>query len=465
MKKNYVYIIVVLFLPLIFLAGCGKEKRPSLEDRVNRQEQVSRSYEGVIERLEKLDVYQPGTHRLLTGEEAIFVQSPTIDLNRYAGETVLVKGRVVKGIGNTKDVFTVEEIAYADASKSAELKSYENKLHGFKFSYPSTWLVSEVQNAVELTFGEDNIAGISVFSDSADLDAFVSGREEGRPTEVTIGAQRAFRYTGGSAIRFYVPNPPQKKIYLIQFYSTEESRLQLFYNLLDSFELIYMSQPAGEKCGGLQQIKCSEGQICQLENDGKYAEGVCVPIGGEATLATCPFIAPPVHCDHYRISEYSQRGCPSRYECVSDEDGDEPVSFRDLNIVEAGSQPEDDDFSADEKDNEISEDEKWTERDYSVPKLSDITVLYANERKGFSLLMPRTWYFASFGSIEGALWKVGFSDSELEEPEQSVIMLSLLKEGGGRAYKKISDTYYVFDGPADLTEVMQKMADSIEASD
>lgn len=479
MKKTYIYLIIVLLLPLIFLAGCGKDKRPSLDDRIDGSEEQSVSYEGIIEKLESLDVYQQGTHKLVTEDDGtIILQSPSIDLNRYLDEEVLVKGIMEDAIGDAEDVFTVNEISYVDESKSAELTDYENKLFGFRFTHPSTWIMDEGQGDLGLKFEEKEVVSIAIFSDKTDLDAFAASREEGESTEVTIGAQRALRYVYGSQMGFYVPNPPKKKIYLIKYVPSEESQRDLFYDLLDSFEPIFLSQVQGEKCGGLKQIECAEEHICQLESDGKYAEGVCVAIGGDPTQSSCPFIAPPTSCKQYRISEYSQKGCPSRYECVGGETDSESASFRDLNNVDAGDIPTDyqsqtgrateDSTDVGGLDDEGQADEvikdDTEEKTYDIPDVSNVSTLYVNDRKGFNLLMPKSWYYASFGPVDGTLWKVGFSDFGLEETEEAIITLSIMEESGGRAYKKIDDLYYVLDGPSDLTEIMKKMADSVEAS-
>ena len=470
MRKKLSILILALILPVALLTGCGKD-RPSLDDRIGTVEQSS--YEGVIESLESLDVYQQGTHQLVTEDDGvIIIQSAKINLSQYLDEEVLVKGNMTKGIGDAADVFSVTEISYTDESKGAELEDYENKLFGFKFSYPNNWVLDEGTGDLGLKYEEKELISIAVFSDKTDLDAFADSREEGESTEVTIGSQRALRFVYGSQMGFYVPNPPKKKIYLIKFNPTNDDQLELFYDLLDSFELIYLGQLSGDKCGGLQQLECTEEHICQLESDGKYAEGVCVAIGGESAQTSCPFIAPPSSCNHYRISEYSLRGCPTRYECVADAQGSAAASFRDLNTVDAGEMPED--YESPEAEEETvegvkdeSEDAEGDESDepeYDIPGVSDVTMLYANDRAGFSLLMPRTWYYASFGASGGALLKVGFSDIALEEPEKSIITLSLQKNSDDGIQKKIDDTYFVFDGPADLKEIMEKMLDSLEMS-
>jgi len=488
MKKNFIYLIIVL-MPLILLSGCGNNSRPSLDERIGSGGQmVKSSYEGVIERLGALDVYQQGTHRLVTADqESVIIQSPTIDLNEYLGENVLIKGALEKGIGDAKDVFTVTEISYVDETKSAGLQDYENKAYGFKFSHPSTWIPKEGQDEIGLTLEEKQIVSITVFSDQEDLTAFASGRESAEPAEVTIGAQKALRYISGTQTVFYVPNPPKKKIYVITYTPVAnsvddkvaaDSEKEQFFNLLDSFELIYLSQTEGGKCGGMEQVKCPEDQVCQLESDGKYAEGTCAPVGGEATTSNCPFIAPPAGCSQYRISEYNQKGCPSLYECIDAGAGSQATSYRDQNTGDTISTAVNDKNEAVTPDETTSEEELvettpdeaeaegavTEEKQYEVPSISSVTAVYANSRRGFSLLYPKSWYFASFGPVDGALWKVGFANAEFEEPSAALITLSIMKESGGSASKKIGDLYYVVDGPADLQAVMKIMADSVEES-
>ncbi len=489
MKKLYIYLIAVLLLPLVLLAGCGNNGRPSLDDRIGEVgQEYSGSYEGIIEKLESLDVYQQGTHKLVTEDQGIIIlQSPSIDLNRYLDDEVMVKGLLEKGIGNAEDVFTVGEISYMDESRSAESTDYENKLFGFKFSHPSTWIMDEGQGDLGMKFEENEVVSMGIFSDKTDLDAFAASREDGEATEVTIGAQRALRYVYGTQLGFYVPNPPKKKIYLIKYVPSinsvddkkaADAQRELFYDLLDSFELIFLSQAQGAKCGGLKQVECPEENICQLESDGKYAEGVCVAVGGGSAQSSCPYIAPPTSCQQYRISEYSLKGCPARYECVGGGAAAASASFRDLNTVDAGKAPEGFENQADEVIEDDTDDkplddktelgeatkDSTDEKSYDVPDVSAVTTLYVNDRKGFSLLMPKSWYYASFGPVDGTLWKVGFADFGMEEPEDGIITLSLMEEAGGSAYKKIDDLYYTLDGPADLKEVMKKMADTIEPS-
>lgn len=482
MKKTFICFIILL-TPLILLSGCGNNPRPSLDERIGSVgQEVPGSYEGVIERLGSLDVYQQGTHRLVTeNQESVIIQSPSIDLNQYLGENVLIKGTVEKGIGDAKDVFTVTKISYVDETKSVGLQDYENKAYGFKFSHPSTWILKEGQDGIGLTLEEKPIVGMTVFSDQTDLTAFASGRESGEPAEVTIGAQRALRYVSGTELKFYVPNPPKKKIYLISYTPiinpvddkvAAESEKEQFFNFLDSFELIYLSQTEGEKCGGMKEVACPEDQVCQLESDGKYAEGVCAPVTGEATSTNCPFIAPPANCNEYRISEYSQKGCPSRYECISASSDSQATSYRDLTDGGTGENAEvtPKESGSEEELIETIPPEETTgetvteEKQYEVPDISSVTGVYANARKGFSLLYPKSWYYASFGPIDGTLWKVGFANAEFEEPTNAIITLSIMKEAGGTASKKIGDYYYVLDGPADLQAVMKIMADSVEES-
>ena len=486
MKKSFFYVAVFL-LTLSLLAACGN-KRLSLEDRIGHMEDLDQSsYEGVVERLPQLDIYEKGTHQLLTDGKTILLQSNKIDLNRYLDEEVRVEGEVVKGIGDARDVFSVTTIEYLDGSLSADLKSYENSSMGFALDYPSLWDLSEIAGALSFRHEESQIVKITAHSSEGDLSVFADGKEADEGVEVTIGAQRALRYIGGNVMRFYVPNPPKEKIYIITYApginpiddpKGAETERNLFYRMLKSFQLIYLGQLSGDKCGGLEKLQCPEEHICQLEDESKYAEGICVPVGGQASSGSCPYISPPSSCDEYRIVEYSQSGCPARYECVIGGESLEPASFRDLNTVDAGTNPEEE--VAEEVDEVVEEEsieeesiEEGTEseeRTYEVPDVSVVTYEYVNNRRNFSLLMPKTWYYASFGAVGGAQWKVGFADFGLEEPEEAIITLNIDDEAHFSGDETVhvatgsagEDAFYVIEGPKDLVEVIDVMAESLE---
>lgn len=464
MKKIAVY-LVLLILPIMVMSGCNK--RPSLDDRIGSYAKLhDGTYEGVIRKLASIDVYQQGTHMLVTeDDEIVIIQSRSIDLNKYLEEGVRIEGTVTKGIGDAQDVFSVTTVEYLDENKTLELSDYTNRVFGFSFAHPGTWLLSESGSSLTLNSEEMKVIQIQVFNDEATLDSFLDAKEDSEGEEVTIGAQRSVRYLSDGAMRFYVPNPPKKKIYEIKYTPTinkvddeegADRELELFYDFLESFELIYMTQLTGDMCGGLKTLECPEDYRCEYESGAKYAEGVCVPVGGDTLAANCPFISAPAGCYDYRIAEYSKNGCPTRFECVGSGGSLEGPSFRDLNIVDAGRQPDDLKVSEDSPDEEI-------ESDYEIPDTADINQEYINNQKNFTLLYPKNWYFASFGASEGVLWKVGFSDKALEESNEAIITLSLLTKDSGRASKKIGDVYYVVDGPLDLAETMKAIADSIES--
>jgi len=457
--KKILSLPLLILLAVVLLTSCGKNNTAPDDPVGSSIDLRDGSYEGTIESLPVIDVYQQGTHLLFSDNgEAIIIQSPSIDLNKYLDEEVRVEGVVTQGIGNTQDVFTVSSVEYLDETRSQEITSYENKLYGFHIEYPVIWFLSEENGEVSLSYAEKHIVSIKIFNDEKSLDTLIDSEEEGDGVEVTIGAQRSMRFLSEGNIRFYVPNPPKKKIYLIKYTPTlnkvdepkkAEKELDIFYNLLESFELIYSSPLSGDKCGGLQKLTCSEEFRCELEGAGKYAEGVCVSVESNSTTISCPFISAPGNCNEYRISEYNQGGCPARYECVEGGEIEKPT-FRDLNVV--------DDSSTDGSLSDATE-----QSDYEIPEVSDVSREYVNSQKNFTVLYPKNWYYASFGSIEDSIWTIGFSDTAFEEVEEAIIKLRLMDKDGGRVSKKINEIFYTVDGPVDLAEVMEAIANSIEA--
>lgn len=491
--KRILIFPVFAMLAVSLLSACGK-KEMTLEDRFGAfLEPRNGTYEGVIEKLPSFDIYTLGTHMLINeDDEALLIQSATLDLSEYVGEEVLVEGVVKKGVGDAQAVFSVSRVEYLDASRVTEFSEFESKLLGFSFEYPAIWKIGETAGTVTLSTDQQDIISIEVFNDEASLDTFVSYEEEGKGEEVTIGAQRSIRFVSGDDMHFYVPNPPKKKIYLISYSPIinklddakgAKEELNLFYDLLEGFQLTYLTQLKGDACGGLQQVECPESYRCELDGSGKYAEGICVPVGADVAATSCPFIAPPTNCFDYRILEYSKNGCPARFECVGEGAGQTQPTFRDLNVVDAGREPEEWNEGEEveevdqEEDTEVigegepaekveemesSDDETSENADYEVPDLGNVSREYVNSRQNFSLLYPKNWYYASFGPTDGSVWTVGFADKALEELNDSIIILHLKKAAAGSVSRKVADLYYTFEGPSDLKSVMQEMADSVE---
>jgi hypothetical protein len=325
-KKTLLILSVLLLLPLIVLAACKKDAPPPIEDRF-AEENPDRVYtlEGTIEPLESIDIYQPGTHRIVTDSDTVFIQSASIDLNRYLDEPVIISGKNAKLLGEAERVINVTSVEFIDPSLNEDLEDYLNKAQGLSFTYPASWELEEEDDRIMLSFEESEIADIQVHSSDSDIESFVREQESGLGTEVTIGAQRAFRYLTGEGPRFYVVNPPKEKIYQIDYMPLDDESLkaeqveEAFYDLLESIKLVYLSAYQGAECGGLRRIECGEGYRCELEDASKYAEGICVPIDGVSPESNCPYIAPPRGCQTYRISEYNKNGCPARYECIEEE--------------------------------------------------------------------------------------------------------------------------------------------------
>ena len=439
--KKFIFVFLLLF-SAGFVSACGREEAPTLEERLGGQVENLESFEGVIQGISK-NVYQQGTHELKTeDEEILYIQSSKIDFNKYIGEKVAVQGEMKKAIGDGKPVLSVSKIEYVkEEVDQADLKLYENKVFGLKFEYPKTWLISESEEGLNFSFEERTITKLTIFSDETNLEGFVNSQEEGQGEEVTIAAQKAFRFISSTKIpvtSFYIPNPAKNKIYKLEFTPDEAEEVKLkdqFYHLLDTLELSYISQKQGQACGGEPPVTCPEDYFCELTDDSEFAEGVCVQIGGATESNDCPLITPPSDCSEYRIKDYSPSGCPTTYVC---EDHSEALGS---------------DF--------VKDRDQGEEGDSNLTSASEVTGSYVNDRLGFSVNYPKDWYYISFGLINDKE-EIGFSEKEFDEPEDSMITLKLQNKEGGKASKKVGDLYYVFDGPSDLTGVMEEMAQTVE---
>jgi len=449
-KKNLFFSLLIL--PALILVACGKDETlPGIDERVTLAQDeklVLSIFEGEIQPIEDKNVYQKGTHLLRVDDESIFIQSRVIDLSDYIGRQVQIEGQMQKGIGSTESVLNVESVEYLSESEVGEYAAYQNELFGLGFEHPSEWLLNGGGEVVILRFEEEDLVKITAFTGQGDLDEVAGLRETDAPTEVTVGAQRALRYISGANITVYVPNPPKDRVYQITFAPTlgdDLDKIQSqFYEMLKSIVLYSMSELDGKVCGGEPPIACDEGDVCQLQDGSDFAEGVCVSIDATLSGSSCPKVSLPADCSEYRIADYTTRGCPSRYACVADGESLNPNELGDFESS-----------SVDAKDS-------LSDEEYVVPSADDITQSYVNEKQGFKVLLPKEWYYASFGPVDGTVLTVGFLDEELEGIENALVTMAVQNTGGGQASKKIGDLYYVFEGPADLTSVMEAMADSVE---
>jgi len=456
--KTRLRFFIFLILPALMLGACGKDEVPTLEDRMGSQAQQDTEYEGVLESY-KIEVYQRGTHQLrLKNDSIVYLQSSTIDLSDYLDEAVRVEGVMKEVVGSRAPVFNVVSIDYVDASAQFDWVEYENQSLGLMFDHPSTWIIHNTDDRVWFEFKEEQIAEIKAFRGESNLDQFAANQEGGESVEVTVGAQRALRYVSGSNLVFYVSNPAKKIIYRLEFLPSRsliesgeaEFQESLFYDLLRGVELIYVAELEGEACGGEPFLECPESFICQLNDNSAFSEGICVSVDGPGSVNQCPFVAKP-ECSEYRISDYSARGCPTVYQCV-DEGQDLEAHGTDY-ISE-------DEFSA--LSPEFIDEEVETDIEYEVPALSAVTQQFVSKNGGFSLNVPKTWYFVGFGPTDGSLWSMGFLNEEFEELDEALVVMNVEEGAGGTVSQKVGDVYYNFTGPSDLKAVMQAMADSVE---
>lgn len=544
MKKLITLIFAFAFS--FALVGCGNNP-PSLEDRVTEgiyDENAILTYDGIIEPLE-IDVYQQGTHQIRTDDnKLIIIQSQDYDLGKFLDKQVEITGYPAELIGNAEPVLNVTEVKLEDGELIGEFENYENGLYGFSFDYPKIWELKSVSGGVSLVDDESTWVEIKVFIDKADLDGFVDTNEDDEGTPITVATQRSIRYSDGESVRIYIPNPPKKKIYRIVFNEDKkdaDGNKELFYELLESFKLIYKSVRTGDKCGGKDNIKCGEGYVCELSSTKEDASGVCVSVSGEGEEKDCPIIPSPRDCKDFRVSEYSKTtGCPSRYECTDDgissldEDDEEEVSdieslistiekyqdkilpiggvsiiqyeiteseslvavvyadedmkyktlysyapsANEYNFIEKAHLKEGDGrdweiISGIDIQNGLNKSvikAEMSDED-SVPReVSGDMRLYENQFKDFSMEYPKNWYYRSFGAINDTRWIVGFGDKSVEYLSDSIITVSILdedpKEASSGMYltkrDRDDETIYVVEGPVDLKETIDLMADSIE---
>lgn len=312
MRLRIAYALLIGFI----LLGCG-QKPPDFADRVA---QGQRSFEGIIETLPQIDIYQSGTHQLkIMDDNLMRIQSSKINLNRYLGKPVRIHGEMSEDSLGLQSVMSVTGIEALNGEENGS-KNYENKREGFAFEYPSEWELAPDAGETALLLNGKKIISINVFSTTDDLQSFTLEREGQNGAPVTVAGQEFLRYISENFLRFYVPNASRQKIYMISFIKPNsvqkrEETIKAFYVWLEKFTILISQKPTGKRCGGPAKLECPEGFRCELFNIGKEAAGVCVSLAEDSEQATCPFILPPEGCDDYEVADRGKNGCPTRYIC------------------------------------------------------------------------------------------------------------------------------------------------------
>jgi hypothetical protein len=478
---------LLLLAPLILiftLIGCG-DKPPSLEDRVNDYKEIEGeeelSFTGVIESFE-FDIYKDGTHQIFTEEnELIIIQSPTINLNNYIDKKVTITGSMQKLIDNKGKVFTVEDVKLLEIDEG-EIVEYENQSFGFKLNYSNIWNLKEDADGISFKSGGEKRVTVDVYNADMDLNEFVTFHEIEDGTSVTIAAQRSMRYVEEDEIRLYVPNPSKEKVYKIIFFGEEELQKELFYDFLESFELIVKRKVVGEKCGGEEALECPEEFRCELESAESDAEGVCVPLDGEEIDPDCPFVPVPSGCTDYAVKSKNINDCPTSYECLDpvnesadnpsadepiDEPADEPIEEPIYEPAGVEPEPEPEPVAVEEPADDSSADEPTGE-----PEILNNMRLYENPHKDFSIRYNRNFYYASYGAINGTIWSVGFADAPLDSYSDAIITVVILEgaSAGKREQKgdkylveapRDNESHFLITGPLERKDEIDVMAQSI----
>lgn len=119
-----------LLFTAIILAGCNtttandtNEQAASSSEQVQSSSSVREtnnvSYQGVV-RPSGISIYMEGTHRLeLDSDRFILLQSDSIDLNGYVGESVIVFGSVRPTVESDAMIMTVSDITLRSSSSSS----------------------------------------------------------------------------------------------------------------------------------------------------------------------------------------------------------------------------------------------------------------------------------------------------------------------------------------------------------
>ncbi len=424
--KKLIFLIPILFV----ITSCGftyTEFEDPIEDRL--MESTSDLKEVELEgflKSQEISVTSKFTHALYNENSEIIskIKSSKLSLVPYEELKVKVKGRyeVLNDGEKVLEVYEIEEIVEDTSPFSEEeilWKKYKETDSLFSFEYPEIWKIVRANKVTYLKKDNDNIVKITGLQNpnNAPVSTFVSGEHQ----EVTINGTVALKQTKENGFDLYLKAP--ETIIKISFNAdkADEQRETYFYSFLESFSFSENSKEL-QKCGGSENILCSEGFRCELTRGNS---GVCIDITSTDT-------------------EYEEFG-------TFTEDKEEIKKSENIEI----DMPE----------------EKVNEKVLLEDINFDDGRLYENKYMNFSLQYPKSWWFKSFGTKEGSLWHIEFAEKEIENIGDGIIMVDVksgvqkltIKEDGGKTtilLPKNSNSYLEITGYSDQSENIRKIASS-----
>ena len=419
----------VLFTALFLFTACTQgqlELEDPLQDRFAGIEEVQKEEKTVgVLALSELTVGSKATHVLLDeeGEELMKLKSTQVVLNPFLGEKVEIEGKLeeIQGVEvlevSAIDIFTEESQEVVE--EEVQWESYSDRESRFSFSYPNVWELLLANKVIYLEEGTERIVKFTRLDNrnNLSLEVFVRGESQ----DVTVNGQVAKKVLKETGFDLYFSGI--EEVMKVSFTPNTDEEVagkqeELFFQFLQTFEISDAIVEL-QKCGGTENLLCPAGFRCELD---RGTIGVCVDID-----------AP--------VQNYRRPGTEAT---------PEPV------VIE-------------------QEDEQQVEE---VSSFDDITVLdgdpYSNKYMEYSLIYPKHWWYKSFGAQDNSLWHTEFSEKEIENMGDGIIMVDVKHGARGNVvetqgdkvvvlYPRDDTSHYQLTGPKDLENELKSMAVSIKS--
>jgi len=432
---------------------------------------------------------------------------------------------------NKVDLFSA---AYEEIEE-AENKIYISTKLGINLTLPAEWQKEESENLLTIyADGENPLLQINKIpnENEADLRDFI---EEVDFADLTINEYEAVRTTENSKINVYIKagGSVYKVVFTpIEESATEKSQ---FYAVLKTFALneAEKKETYTRVCAGAGKIECDVGYRCEISSDKELATGICVKVDGdteEIDSNVLDMIEQDI-VDQNQIKKLAQLEA----EELEDSEEKIAVKIEKFQVIDYINEYLDDLIKGKEIENVQIEGYEFTnnvvsvilkdsEKKYKIQYLFEVVDeyevdleetayfvegdgrdwekvsgedkqfdtekevissagetqavvyddmrYYENSHQNYSLQYPRSWYYASFGSVNGSIWHVGFSDEEVELGNEkiSVDIFSgkadnVTESNFGGVFRvnvpRDEESHFEIFGDVSLEETIKRMAETI----
>lgn len=430
-------LLIAILTSCTFLQESQETTLPN--DNNKKEEKVAKiiETEGIVATKE-ISLFEKGTHVLMDEEGNILyiLESKTENISKYEKKEVKIKGELKEESNeNGESLLTIITIESKEKPEELKPKTYELTQNGISITLPGDWFSEEKDNTwFFYPENTDTVISIESFLVKSELGKKAQDAMK-TATDISVAGKKAFRVVEGNKTDIFVVNNSQE-ILLFQFtpQNNETEEKLIFLEMLTNVKWLEKDKKEtdeksvqNEKCGGVEAKLCPVGFRCELESDDEESEGLCVSIDEEVKIIIDEkdeIEIPEEKKEENIVCTMDAKMCPDG--SYVGRDPNDNCNFFDCPSVDEVDEVKVE-LESEKNEDEILDEEDADNREIKYPANQYYDI--ENKHFQFKTNVPKNYYWRHFGPSSGAISLTGFSDIEMENADDIVINLAIIKGG------------------------------------